>query len=331
MTRLINISILGLTAMLTIQAGQIQIGGTSGLTNSYVNLSTTSSCTGASNPLSAAHGFTNCAVVTQTSVSEKNYVATLFQNATGVANPTSSTFDGSVGGVTFSRISGDTIPNGSADYWATGNTATSSIVIPVGIYGVDKVWTMLNDYWGGANEVGNIAVSFLFASSSNGTGTPVKFDLKNGATVRSAVGCTALVAACQTLNPATGTAMHIATTLTGAFGGVSASNLFTDTANSTGSPVSVGSRYQNQAGMSMYLDNQLFDFGSAHLAEFLVSITVTDTLTSGYVGYSGSTPANNNSRVALSAITVSQAPEPSTIFMALSALGGLAYFRRRKT
>lgn len=317
--------------MLTIQAGQIQIGGTNGLTNSYVNSSTTSSCTGASDTVSLAHGFTNCATVgTQTGVAEKNYVATLFQNATGVASPTNSTFNGSVGGVTFSRINGDTIPAGSADYWATGTTATASIVIPVGIYGVDKVWTMLNDYWGGAGEVGNISVSFLFSGASNGTGTPIKFDLKNGATVRSAVGCTASVAACQTLNPASGTPMQIATTLTGAFAGVSASNLFTDTDNTTGSPVSVGSRYQNQSGISMYLDQQLFDFGSNHLTEFLVSITVTDTLTSGYAGYGGANPATNNSRAALSAITVEQAPEPSTIFMALSALGGLAYFRRRK-
>ncbi len=80
----------------------------------------------------------------------------------------------------------------------------------------------------------------------------------------------------------------------------------------------------------MFLDQQLFDFGSNHLTEFLVSITVTDTLTSGYAGYGGANPATNNSRAALSAITVEQAPEPSTIFMALSALGGLAYFRRRK-
>ena len=339
MFSLIKTSIFGMAAIVTLQAGQIQIGaGSNGLTSSYIASSTTSSCSGNTNAYSTGQaGYNGCLAVTQgPNLVQRNYVATLFQNASGATAPAGTTItDVANGNVTFNRIQGN-LATGSttlaADFWGTSSALTSSIVVPVGIYGVDKAWTMLNDYWGGDGQVGNMIVTFRWDDSSNGTGGVNAaynevYNLKNGETVRSAVACASSdPAVCKTNNGA----MPISTSLDLLVnhGGVTANKVFTDASgNSIGTPA-LGTRYASQSGITLQLDNQMFAFGTAHLNEFLVSITVTNQITSGYTG---ATVGTSNSRAALSAVTVNQVvPEPGTVFLSLAGLGAVGYFRRRK-
>ena len=339
MFSLIKTSIFGMAAIVTLQAGQIQIGaGSNGLTSSYIASSTTSSCSGNTNAYSTGQaGYNGCLAVTQgAGVVQRNYVATLFQNASGATAPAGTTItDAANGNVTFNRIQGDLATGQAvgADFWATSASPPSSVIVPVGIYGVDKAWTMLNDYWGGDGEVGNMVVTFRWDDSSNGTGGVTAaynevYNLKNGETVRSAVACASSApAACKTLSGA----IPISTSLDLLVnhGGVTANNVFTDASgNSLGATAAVGSRYVNQSGLTLQLDNQMFSFGTAHLNEFLVSITIANQITSGYTGAAN---GSSNTRAALSAVTVNQVvPEPGTVFLALAGLGAVGYFRRRK-
>jgi len=358
----LQVSTLTLATLMTLNAGQIQIGsgtnGANGLTSSYMSGTSTTSCSGASNAATtSAAGYNGC--VTPASgagnLTERNYVATLFQGATGTTAPVSSTTfsDSNNGTPTFARIQGDLATGQSvgADYWATNNQNTSTVFVPVGIYGVDKVWTMLNDYWGGDGEVGNIQVIFRFDDSSNGLGgTSAAVDeivnLTNGTQIRSAVTCggvtgggttgTDAPSPCPsvTLSPgslqiATNLASDASTTIGNA--SVTPSFLYSSSYTSIGGPVSGGlNRYNYTSGGNVHLDDQLFNFGSLYTNEFLVSVTIKAQLTSGY----GTASSTNNYRAALSAVTVDQVatatPEPSTIFLAFAGLGAVGYYRRRK-
>ncbi len=341
-----------MAAMMTLQAGQIQIGGTNGLTTTYMGTTATASAGCSANAATIAQaGYNGCVSSLQaTGIGQRNYVATLFQNATGATSPSGTTFtDAANGNVTFSRIQGDTVSSTggpiSADLWApSGTPTTASIFVPVGVYGVDKAWTMLQNYWGGNGQVGDISVAFRWDDSSNGAGGTTSaynqtFNLKEGETIRSAVACSDnTVANCKTVNGS----LPISTTIDSlvSHGGVTANNIFADsTGNSIGATPAVGSRYANLGGLTFYLDNQMFDFGSTHLTEFLVSMSITTTTTASGSGYTSATLNTNNTRAALSAITVNQAaigntnaeaPEPSTIFLAFAGLGVVGYYRRRK-
>src|ERR1700721_1839201 len=124
MFRFAIVSGIALFSVVAANAGQIQIGGANGLTPSTVS---TAGC------LSGA----GC--------TEQGFVATLFQSAP-VSPQVSGTLPAPAGeggsGVNFSLIS-----NGPGNnFWdlPTG-TAGTSLTIPIGIFGVTDVWTMIND------------------------------------------------------------------------------------------------------------------------------------------------------------------------------------------
>jgi hypothetical protein len=79
--------------------------------------------------------------------SERNYDTNLFSGVSSgspyVGYPTGGTLSG--GGTTFAMLDDSGVPN--ANYWALLSN-TAGITIPVGVFAVDNVWTMLNDNWG---------------------------------------------------------------------------------------------------------------------------------------------------------------------------------------
>ena len=334
MTRLTKISALAIAAIATLNAGQIQIGagtaGADGLTQAYVATPTAGSCRGAglwdNGPLE-----NGCSTNTN-ALNNRPYQANLFASALPAAVvPATPLTDAGNGNVQFARMN-----DGINNFWFTGNPTTSSntITVSVGIYGVDKVWTMLNDYWGAVGKQ-NTTVDFLFDDSQDGLGgtsTAVteRIGLINGQQIRSSVNCTS-GSGCPSTVVAAGGSGQIATTLTsgpvniissttGNTVAVTASQLFSAayTSGATG-------RYANTAG-NIVLDDQLFDFGGLHTSEYLVSITIRSQLGAGQTGTTGT----SITRTSLSAITVNQVPEPSTVFMALAGLGAVGYFRRRR-
>lgn len=331
----------------TLNAGQIAIGtgtaGTNGLTAGYINPTfnattnptpaTSSSCRGSSDAVSTGSvGYNGCFVPTTGGgnvFAGNSYSSALFSNASPITPPTTG---GTItaGGTTFELVNDSANP--TRNFWITNaGAAASQIVVPVGIYGVSKTWTLLNDYWGGVN-LNNTSVIFTFDDSSNGGAgaNPVKtvrFDLVNGQTIRAGVNYSAAAGGSGTA--VTNTGVNIATTLSGTYNAnsgcatctVTAGNAFTSTANYS----TASSPYVSTTGGKTVLDYQLFDFGTNFSSDFLVSITIRNALI-------GTTTGSLNSRAALSAITVNQidaVPEPSTVFLTLSGLALFAYKSRR--
>jgi hypothetical protein len=353
MNNLSRVSVLSFVAIATLNAGQIQIGnggnGASGLTATYVSPNvgggaSTTSCAGASNALSVGtNGYNNCAVppTSGTALFERTYQATLFSNA--VPSPTVPVSPLSGGGATFARV-GDTgfdmwITNPASKATAQTLIASSNIVIAVGVYGVDKIWTMLNDYWG-ADGLVNTTVDFTFDDSSNGTGGTTaavteSIALTNGQQIRSAIdsaGSTAKTCLTTYTDATTGTCTSPGSTIATSLGAattignaaVSAGNVFSSSYSSA--PGANGGRQYTGTTGTIALDYQLFDFGALHTNDFLVSITIKSQLAGAQSG-----SATNQTRVGLSAITVNQVvPEPGTIILSLAGLGALGYFRRRR-
>ncbi|MCU1328934.1 MAG: hypothetical protein JWN34_4304 [Bryobacterales bacterium] len=347
MSNLFHTSLLGIAAVLTLNAGQIQLGGSNGLTSSYVNpvysLTTNptpasaSSCAGSSNAIStSAVGYSGCYVppTSGTALFKAAYSSTLFSNAT--PTPTLPASPLSAGGAQFSFVHDPYVT--TANGWInnpTSNSTSSNIVIAVGVYGVDKIWTMLNDYWGAAGLV-NTTVAFNFSSTSDGSSgvTTESIALTNGQQIRSAVdsnGSTAktCLVSYTFSGPCASVGSTIATTLaagpvTIGTATVTAGNVFSSE-YTTAPGVNGGVQYAGTTG-TLTLDYQLFDFGTLHTNDFLVSVIIKGQLAPTQSGTGG-----NQTRTALSAITVNQVvPEPGTILLSLAGLGALGYFRRRR-
>lgn len=336
MYRFMQIVALGAVALTSLTAGtMVQIGsganGVNGLTAyntgtgvGYMNSTTgpgalNQSCAGSA--LFAAGknpGFTGCAKAA-TGNGEKDYATLLFENAGGpsfVAPSGTSLTD--TNGIQYARIA-DTGKN----FWAAQQNG--DVTVAIGIYGVQNVYTMLNDYWGANNEKDTSVIFNWSSSSSWGNGGVVSqtFVLTNGVEIRSAVNC-ATPANCKTNGFTAGFTgesgeLPIATTRT-------ASN----TANVYSSPYSTIGSISGYNGYSapgtINLDSQTFSFGGTHATDYLVSITIRNVITAAY----GSTNPVGNSRTALSAITIETVPEPSTVLMFMSGLGLVGYLRRRK-
>jgi len=212
-------------------------------------------------------------------------------------------------GITFSMIN-ENIAGTNEGVWAAPNSGTSTITIPIGIFGVTNVYTMLNDEYGviGASPT---TVQFNFSNGSNEL-----FTLVNGKTISDVFDCI------------TGVCPTYATTLSP---DEWSANGATDLgANSTAPNVSAfdvwagtygqgTGAYTNTTG-NVYLDAQDFYLGAGVSNLTLTNIVITDTA-----------GANNLvSRDILSAITVQTIPEPSTIFLLLSGTGVVGLLRRRK-
>lgn len=346
MVRVALISTLGLIGAVAASAGSIEIGGPSGITSNYITQGVGATC---------AAGPGLCVTGSTGGWAEKNYDTILFSSATnGVTPPvpfagyqqtggessgltaTSAGNATSASGVTFAMLS-DGTTNGlntgnSKNFWEA-SSANSSITVPVGVFDVTDVATMLQNVWGtlGGNDTN---ITFNFGHSSNATSglTSVTFDLLNsnnqsgaGANgeIRASVACTTVTtAACNaTTNPHS--IPLVTTTLTG-----SDSNTYGfDSAYIYGAASTGGTYAYNTGATNMYanttgllkLDDQDFVFGSAFANDWLVSISVTQNGTFG----------TNLSATALSAITVDSAtPEPTTILLVLAGLGGIGAVRR---
>lgn len=309
MFRHIAVISVGLAAIINLNAGQIQIGqGNLGLTNTWM----TSGVGSVGTATLANYDATLFSGATNGGTAPKPFTG--YSNTAGTAATPGSTITGS-NGITFDMIS-DTATPSDADYWnLLGNTPT--VVIPVGVFGVKQVWTMLNDATG-VNANNAEQVTYSFGSSANDTGADVQtvtIDFVNGDEVRDAVDCTGGGAACTSITYATGIlASTNSVSNTGSAGAatynITALNLFTSlyTAGTAGAP------YTNTSG-SLNLDEQGIGFGATFANQFLVSVKITDL---------------TGSDTAVSAVTVVTAvPEPSTVFLFAAGLGALGFTRLR--
>ena len=343
------------TGLATLYAGsvqQIQIGGSNGLTTSQtLNVTGTITTTGGSGAGITPYSFNVLqGTVSNSDNSITSGVLCYGANATSATNCTSQggTVQGTLpytatnpsggaymtsgNGVTFAMIN-----QGVDSDWQTSNFAsgTSTINIPIGIFGVTSVDTMLNDNYG-VPTGSDISVTFNFdttATGTNGAGSET-FTLVDGEVIRDAFQCTSgSINATSCLSYQSGGSDPLNTTLMynqagtslGAIGAtttpsVYAYNVITGT-YTTMAPTGSGGAvpYVNTAG-NLYLDAQVFNLGSSFLGDYLTSIKVTDAVTASF-----------QSKADLTAIDVFAAPEPSTIFLFVTGIGlvALVHLRRR--
>lgn len=329
--RLTNICFVGLLAVAACSAGSIEIGGTNGLTASYI----TSGCAGAGPCVTGSAG----------SFAESNYTVRLFesaQNGSTPAQPYSSYNQTTpeVGSLsspygTFAMINDSTVGGASENFWS-GN-GTSAITVPIGLNNVSSVATMISNVFGlagseeteitfnygttsNASSFNNVISVELTNAGGSGSGASgeigTSVDCQNGGSFGSgncnskyAVGPTASSSTLSDLESTTLTVLstNIATNLFGSNG---------DTYNSGGSPVFAGT------SGTISLDAQDFLLGALVAPspnEYLVSITLQDL--------SGVATVSNT---ALTAITVNTTPEPSTVILFMTGLGALGLVRLRR-
>jgi hypothetical protein len=306
MFRIAIVSGITLFSLVAANAGQIQIGGANGLTSSTV---TGAGCS-AGGPCT-----------------EKGYVPVLFESSpvTVTAGPTLTDAAGDGGsGVTFAKL------NDTGNFWdlPTGTT-TSTLTIPIGVFDVTDVWTMINDIEG--TKTRDINVTFNFGTNANGIGgTNVSENVQlfnanaanaNGQ-VRNALVCNGCVETSQV-----GLTGEVNNGVT-----VVADNIFTQSftvlcQNPLAIAASIGSNAACGSQGTAYLDDQGFFFNSLNLGggltnlnTYLVSVQVKEIATGG--GGAG-----------LSAITIdagAATPEPSTVLLFVVGLGVVGLGRLRK-
>lgn len=317
-------------------AGQIQIGQTIsgvnyGLTTTYITSPNTSGCTGCANSVTTGYAL-------------KNYDKNLFQGGTPAPNPfagyssvtntapvAGSTLHDSTNDITFAMISQTGTYN---NVWTSG--ASGTLTIPMGVFGVQNVWTMLNDYYG-ANNAKNTSVTFKFDNNADGSDaaslTTLTVDLKNGTEIRSALDCTLNCGATsysKTLasgsTVVTGSDIHCTGPNCIAAVTVLANNLFS-ALNLTPNPATL---FGGQT-VTAVLDDQGFFFGNAFANKYLVSVGITEN------AYSAT--GANASASALSAITLQTVsaenqvttPEPSSVLLAIGGLAAFAFIGHRRS
>lgn len=343
MFRITAFSVVALASAVVASAGQIQVGagagGVNGLTTSYITV-------GGGSPNNACTSLCN---------DQNNYDEVLFENLNDAASPgvnysiSSATVNSiqdtnanaqangnGAAGITFALIndgvSGCASQCGSSNnYWAlAGNPSNQTLTIPVGIYGVSQVWSMINTDFAGASNGSpadrSITLFLDFGTSGGTIEDSVRVNFTNTGNNSTGTGQIQSSVLCTSIAPCNG--------VTNSNGGpLQSTNPTTLTANG----VSVGSyadslfgiKY-NGTGNVLTLDDQGLNLGTinfpsvgTNLNTYLVDVRVVEEGNSNYVGEVG----------AVSALTVvTAAPEPSTVFMFLTGLGalGFARFRRRK-
>jgi hypothetical protein len=221
---------------------------------------------------------------------------------------------------------------------STGNGVTSSLTIPVGIFGVNDVATLLNTV-GGVMTGGTVCAGATTTATANTTCTNTRsysyvtlefnktdptgltgtdfyetVSLVNGVTQRNILDGTCVNGA-GAFCSGTGT---LASTLsngavvdptTGIMYTIGAQNVFTGStsANTKGANAPANNT-------TMVLDAQLIPVFSEDTGDYLVSVTVTNT---------GASSGANYSEEVLSGLTVTASPEPSTILLLLGGIGGV--------
>jgi len=330
------ITSMSLVAVASLSAGsvQLQVGGTNGLTSAYAGGTGANGCVSANGP-----DYLGCPNTSQPNLNgaspnpaERNYENNLFSGVSSATNPgypTHTTLSG--GGLTFSMLNDSASPN--TNYWAL--IGATGITIPMGVFGVTDVATMLNDNWGctagqssgpcvGASNT-DTQVKFTFDAASNGSDAAsleqVTFDLVNGNEIRDAVICN--TGGCSTDGYAT--TLNAANSLAPALqtGPIAVGNITINTGtlyqsayNYTGS---LAGNYNNSSG-SVVLDYQDFIFGSLFANDYLVKVNISNP-----------NAATGVSRTDLSAITVDfNSPEPSTWLLVAGGIGLIGFKRFRR-
>jgi len=311
MYRQIAIITLGLAAVAGLNAGQIQIGGSSGLASTYTV---------------AGQGGITATDPSAGTFGELTYAKTIAQGATAgsyTLPAIGSTLTS--GGITYQMINDSANPTdsvwaGSNDGGTVGAPLTSTITIPIGIFGVTNVYTQLNDEYGVNNAI-NTTVQFNFGAT--GSSGSLLFNLVNGKVIADSFDCTggsglaACIAAGYATTIDTVNSYNQAGTVvvpSSSVASVSASSIYGTTYTT-----SAFTPYANTTG-NIFLDAQNFYLGTfATPGTELYNIVISNTNTGLF-----------KSRVELTAITVTTTPEPSTVFMGIAGLGFVAYFARRR-
>jgi hypothetical protein len=313
--RLFSVLLLSAAAVSIASAGNLEIGGS---LNTSTGVST---------------GGLNAAYLAGTTWFEKGYSAVLFANdpisgsslgGSTVPDATSAIqqFTDMNNGVVFGMDS-----DASDQFWASASgttTGTTTITVPVGVFGATQANILLNDYYG-VNGTTDATVIFNFVTAGAVTDT-----LTNGNQIDSATQCAANstffttppaggTATCTSFGTSTSNAGNvgnpIATTTDTAWNAIYTGNTNHNTTSTSGTPF---------GGTSGSLDLSDIQFNlSAYSGDTLTSITIKDT-------------ANNpdGSRLALAAISVqaplTATPEPSTIVLLAAGLGLVGFFGRRR-
>jgi len=312
--RIAVVGIVGLFAVITANAGYVEIG--SNLNSATGVSSATGTSTGGLNqqffgtstPGPTPNGFT-----------EKGYTSTLFVNDTlSQAAPGttagSQQFTDPVNNVPFAMIANpvnggtnpdSTVSNPNMDFWEGANSGTqvaSAITVPVG-FDSSEAWIMLTDAYGISGS--NYSVQFTFAN-----GAPLIVPLTIGTQIADDQQCSTN----GTFTPPPACTSYVQT-ISSPWTGGSTDVAWTATYSNSSSSTSV--QYSGSTGNVVLLD-LAFNL-SGYSNNDLESITITDNA-----------DQTNTSRLALSAITV-QTPEPSTIVLLLTGCGliGVRKFRKR--
>jgi hypothetical protein len=306
MFRIAIVSGIALFTVVAANAGQIQIGGANGLTASTVTgagCSTGGPCT------------------------EQGYVPVMFQSApvSPPVAPAAGTLVDALGdggsGVTFSKL------NDTGNFWdlPTSTVSASLLTVPIGVFGVTDVWTMINDIE--ATKANDVSVIFNFGTSATVTSDSLTVKLGNAdgvsatGQVRNALVCNSGCAESSQVGLTSGNVINGVT--------VDADNVWSQSfacpPPALGPPTSLNAAVAPCG--TAYLDDQGFFFngvsvgaGLTNLNTYLVSVQVKEIATAG--GGAG-----------LSAITIdagAPTPEPSTVLLFVAGLGVVGLGRLRK-
>jgi hypothetical protein len=307
MFRIAIVSSITFFASFAANAGQIQIGGASGLTSAMVNA-------------------TGCT----TACTQQGYVPVMFQGASvsSPGAPPTGTFFDSAGdggsGVSFSKL------NGQGSFWAipTGGS-TSSLVVPIGLLGVTDVWTMLNDIESTASRDVNVIFNFgTTATASTVAAVNVHLFNADGANangqVRNALVCSTGCAETSQL----GLTGEVTAGVT-----VVADNLWSQSFSCLSEKPTGVNSLAPAIGCSgtAYLDDQGFFFNSLSLPSLGAGLTNLNTYLVS-VQVNEITNTTGGSGAGLSAITLDTAPtpEPSTVLLFVAGIGVVGLGRLRK-
>jgi len=313
MIRTVSVFAATMIAVTAAQAGSIQIGGPTGLTSSYI--------TG-----------NGGSVGSQFSIGSYNGVLFSGVSVTGsptISNsPSNTTVSDTTNGVDFALVNdGIAADNVWAASSGTPTGSSNSLTIPVNVYGVSSVWTMINLINGtsGAREANII---FNFASTAGATTGLTSYQTKltsagstSGAAaagqLHDAVICVS--GGCPTDNNGPVLSSSVPSTTKLPSTADNEITVLTNNLQSYGYTATTGI-YSGTAG-SVVLDDQGFLFSGSILttaqSNYLVSVTVMspDSVTGHGFG--------------LSAVSV-QTPEPTTVFMVLTGLGFVGFGRLRR-